>query len=104
MVKNFEQILYIDDVKRKSFGTSSVKVLLYTGYERCLPFIREHHLTTRADEQRFITHYRKVLSEELAKRQKELDQHYANVESDVKMLLDAEEEYQIVRFEHIDAL
>lgn len=56
VVKNFKQILYVNDVKRKTFGFSFVKVLPYTGYECCLSFIREHRLTKRADEQRFITH------------------------------------------------
>ena len=75
VIRNFEQILYINNVKRKSLGTSSVKVLPYTGYEKCLNYIREHHLTCKADEQRFITHYRKVLANELAERQKDFDKH-----------------------------
>lgn len=103
VVKNFEKILYINDVKRKSLGTSSVKVLPYTGYQKCLPYIREHHLTSKADEQRFINHYRKVLSEELGKRQKDYDKHYSKVASEVRSMMNTCE-YEIVRFEHIDVL
>ncbi len=104
VVKNFEQILYVNDVKRKALGTSSVKVLPFTGFERCIPFIRNHHLCSKADEQRFVTHYKKVLSEELADRQREFDAHYDEIESEVRYLMNAEEEWEIVRFEHIDAL
>lgn len=68
-----------------------------------MPFISEHHLASRADEQRFIAHYRKVPSEEFAEMQKEFDAHYAEVESEVRMLRDSEE-HVMVRFEHIDAL
>ena len=101
VVKNFEQILYVCDVKRKSLGTSSVKVLPYTGYEKCLNYIREHHLTCKADEQRFITHYRKVLKKELSKRQEDFDKHYFKVKSEVESLMNSEN-YEIVRFEHLD--
>ena len=61
VVKNFEEILSICNVKRKSHGSSSVKVLPFTGYSNCLGYIKDHHLSTRADEQRFINHYKKVL-------------------------------------------
>ena len=57
VVKNFEDILYVCDVKRKKHN-SSVAVLPNTGYEKCLKYIREHHLTCQADEGRFIRHYR----------------------------------------------
>ncbi len=102
VIKNFEQILYVCNVKRKALGSSSVKVLPYTAYEQCLPFIKDHHLTSKADEQRFINHYRKVLQKELAERQKDFDANYREVESEVKYLMNAEDEYEIVRFEHID--
>lgn len=101
VVENFEDILYVCDVKRKSLGNSSVKVLPYTGYKKCLPYIREHHLTSKADEQVFVDYYRKVLSEELGKRQKDYDKHYSEVASEVKTLMNTDE-YEIVRFEHID--
>lgn len=102
VVKNFEQILYVCNVKRKALGSSSVKVLPYTAYEQCLPFIRDHHLTSRADEQRFINHYKQVLSNELTERQKEFDANYREIELEVKCLINTEDEYEIVRFEHID--
>lgn len=101
VVKNFEEILFINDVKRKKFN-SDVAVLPNTGYEKCLDYIRNHHLTTKADEGRFIRHYRKVLSEELAQRQKEYNQHYLTVESEVKSLIHADE-WEVVRFEHSNA-
>ena len=101
VVKNFEQILYVCDVKRKSLGNSSVNVLPYTGYEKCLNYIREHHLTSRGDEQRFINHYKKVLSKELGKRQEDFDKHYFKVKSEVESLMNSEN-YEITRFEHLD--
>lgn len=101
-MKNFEDILYVCDVKRKKFGNSSVPVLPYTGYEKCLDYIRNHHLSCKADEQRFITHYRKVLSKEISERQKEFDKHYNAVELGVKALMNTQN-YEIVRFEHINA-
>ncbi len=59
-------------------------------------------ITCKADEQRFITHYRKVLSKELASRQKEFDNHYNDVELGVRALMNSGE-YEVVRFEHINA-
>lgn len=101
VVKNFEEILHINGVKRKSHGNSSVKVLPYTGYTKCLDYIRNHHLSTRADEQRFINHYKKVLKNELSKRQSDYDNHYFEIESKVNsMMINCE--YEVVRFEHID--
>ena len=101
VVKNFEDILYVCDVKRKKFN-SNVPVLPNTGYTKCLDYIRNHHLTCKADEQRFITHYRKVLVNELSDRQTEYDKHYRNVEVEVKSLMDADD-YEFVRFEHLNA-
>ena len=62
----------------------------------------EHHLTCKADEQRFINHYRKVLQNELAERQKDFDANYREVESEVKYLINTEDDSEIVRFEHIN--
>lgn len=104
VVKNFENILYVCDVKRKAIGNSTVKVLPYDGIKRCMPFIRDHHLCSRADEQRFADHYKKVLSEELAERQKEFDSNYREIELEVEYLMDAEDDWEIVRFEHMDVL
>ena len=101
VVKNFEEILYINDVKRKSLGNSSVKVLSYTDYEKCLSYIRNHHLTTKADEQRFINHYRKVLEKELSKRQEDYDKHYFKVKEEVDILKNSGD-YEVVKFEHIN--
>ena len=101
VVKNFEEILRICNVKRKSHGSSSVKVLPYTGYTKCLDYISDHHLSTRADEQRFINHYKKVLGSEISKRQSDYDRHYFEVESRVKSMMD-DSEYEVGRFEHID--
>lgn len=101
VVKNFEEILSICNVKRKSHGSSSVKVLPFTGYSNCLGYIKDHHLSTRADEQRFINHYKKVLKNELSKRQSDYDNHYFEIESKVNsMMINCE--YEVVRFEHID--
>ncbi|MBR2558406.1 MAG: hypothetical protein IKE95_08595, partial [Methanobrevibacter sp.] len=47
VVNNFENILYVCEVKRKKHN-SSVAVLPNTGYNKCLKFIREHHLTCKA--------------------------------------------------------
>ena len=101
VVKNFEEILHINGVKRKSHGNSSVKVLPYTGYTKCLDYIRNHHLSTRADEQRFINHYKKVLKSEISKRQSDYDNHYFEIKSKVNSMMD-NCEYEVVRFEHID--
>ena len=46
----------------------------------------------------------KVLSQKLAERQGEFDNHNDEFESEVKYLMDTEDEWEIVRFEHIDAL
>ena len=101
VVKNFEEILSICNVKRKSHGSSSVKVLPFTGYSNCLGYIKDHHLSTRADEQRFINHYKKVLKSELSNRQSDYDNHYFEIESKVNsMMINCE--YEVVRFEHID--
>lgn len=100
VVDSFEEILKICEVKRKKIN-SNVAVLPNTGYKRCLKFIREHHLTTKADEQRFINHYKKVLANELSDRQTEYDKHYLEVESEVRSMMN-DGEYEVVRFEHID--
>ena len=101
VVKSFESILKICGVKRKKFGNSSVRVLPNTGYTKCLYYIRNHHLSTRADEQRFINHYKKVLKSEMSKRQSDYDNHYFEIESKVNsMMINCE--YEVVRFEHID--
>ena len=101
VVKNFEDILYVCDVKRKKFN-SNVAVLPNTGYTKCLEFIRNHHLTTPADEERFIQHYRKVLANELSDRQTEYDKHYREVEAEVQSLMYADD-YEVVRFQHLNA-
>ncbi len=103
VVECFEEILKICDVKRKRHGNSSVRVLPFNGYTKCLKYIREHHLTCKADEKRFITHYKKVLSQELAQRQHQYDKHYHKVESEVKSLMSSDQ-WEVVKFEHIDAL
>lgn len=101
VIAQFENILKICEVKRKSHGSSNVKVLPYTGYTKCLDYIREHHLTTKNDEQRFITHYKKVLSKEIAKRQEEYDKHYFKIKEEVDILKNSGD-YEIVRFKHIN--
>lgn len=101
VVKSFESILKICDVKRKKFGNSSVRVLPNTGYTKCLDYIRNHHLSTRADEQRFINHYKKVLKSEISKRQSDYDNHYFEIKSKVESMM-INYEYEVVRFEHID--
>lgn len=100
VVKDFEQILSVCDVKRKKHN-SSVAVLPYTGYEKCMKYIREHHMTCRADEQRFVNHYRKVLKSELSERQAEWNQHYAKIESQVKAMI-ATDSFEVVRFTHFN--
>lgn len=100
VVRNFEEILYVCDVKRKKHN-SSVAVLPYTGYDKCMKYIREHHMTCRADEGRFVRYYRKVLSEEIAERQVEWDKHYAEIESQVKSMI-ATDGFEVVRFTHFD--
>ena len=45
-----------------------------------------------------------MLSDELAKRQKEFDANYSKVESEIRYLMNTEKDYEIVRFQHIDAL
>lgn len=100
VVKNFEDILYVCDVKRKKHN-SSVAVLPNTGYEKCLKYIREHHLTCRADEGRFIRHYRKVLSEEVAQRQSQWNQKYIEVESQISAMVESDP-FEIVRFTYFD--
>ncbi len=101
VISQFESILKICEVKRKSHGNSSVRVLPYTGYTKCLDYIREHHLTTKNDEQRFITHYKKILSKEIAKRQEDYDKHYFKVKEEVDILKNSGD-YEIVRFEYIN--
>ena len=101
VISQFESILKICEVKRKSHGNSSVKVLPYTGYTKCLDYIREHHLTTKNDVQRFITHYRKVLSKEIAQRQEDYDKHYFEIKEEVDTLKNSGD-YEIVRFKHIN--
>lgn len=101
VVENFEDILYVCDVKRKKFN-SNVAVLPNKGYLKCLKLIRENHLTTKTDEQRFINHYKKVLANELSDRQAEYDKHYREVEAEVRSLMYADD-YEVVRFEHLNA-
>ena len=100
VVKNFEEILYVCDVKRKKHN-SSVAVLPNTGYEKCIKYIREHHLTCKADEGRFIRHYRKVLAEEIAERQSEWDQKYIEVESQINAMVESDP-FEIVKFTYFD--
>ena len=101
VVNSFESILKICDVKRKKFGNSTVAVLPNTGYTKCLNYIRNHHLSTRADEQRFINHYKKVLKSEMSKRQSDYDNHYFKIKSKVESMMN-DCEYEVIRFEHID--
>ena len=101
VVENFEEILFICGVKKKKFN-SSVAVLEPFGFEKCLPMIRDHHLTTKADEQRFIAYYHKVVAEQIAQRQVEYDNHYFEVESEVKGLMNTNQ-WEVVRFEHLNA-
>lgn len=101
VISDFEDILHVCDVRRKKFGNSSVAVLPYTGYEKCLKYVREHHMTCGADEQRFVNHYRKVLKRELSERQAEWDKHYAEIESQVKSMI-ATDGFEVVRFTHFD--
>lgn len=101
VVENFEEILKICEVKRKKFN-SNIAVLPNTGYTKCLEFIRNHHLTTTADESRFIQHYKKVLANELSDRQTEYDKQYRKVEAEVRSLMGADG-YEVVRFEHLNA-
>lgn len=100
VIKNFENILYVCDVKRKKHN-SSVAVLPYDGYLKCLNYIADHHLTTLADEQRFINHYKKVLASEISQRQVEYDKRYLEVKSKVKSMMSSGN-YEVVRYEHID--
>ena len=100
VVKNFEEILYVCDVKRKKHN-SSVKVLPYTGYEQCMEYIRSHSLTSKADEKRFIRHYKKVLSKEISKRQSEWDKKYFEMEKQVKAMMKTDE-FEIVRYTYFD--
>lgn len=101
VVENFNEIISICGVKKKKFN-SSVAVLEPFGFEKCLPMIRDHHLTTKADEQRFIAHYHKVVAEQIAQRQVEYDNHYFEVESEVKGLMNTNQ-WEVVRFEHLNA-
>ena len=100
VVKNFEEILYVCDVKRKKHN-SSVKVLPYTGYEQCMEYIRSYSLTSKADEKRFIRHYKKVLSKEISKRQSEWDKKYFEMEKQVKAMMKTDE-FEIVRYTYFD--
>ena len=100
VVKNLEEILYVCDVKRKKHN-SSVRVLPYTGYEQCMEYIRNHHLTSKADEDRFIHYYKKVLSKEISKRQSEWDQKYFEVEKQVKAMMKTDE-FEMVRYTYFD--
>ena len=100
VVKNFEEILYVCDVKRKKHN-SSVSVLPFTGFEQCMEYIRSHSLTSKADEKRFIRHYKKVLSKEISKRQSEWDQKYFEVEKQVKAMMKTDD-FEIIRYTHFD--
>ena len=89
VLKDFEQILYICDVKRKKHH-SSVAVLPYNGYTKCLKYIRDHPLTSiPEDEDRFIQEYSRVLEKEIATRQEEYDQRYFKVKAEAEALMSA---------------
>ena len=104
VVKNFEQILHICDVKRKKHN-SSVAVLPYNSYFKCLKYIRDHPLTSiPEDEERFINHYNSVLKKEIAKRQEEYDQRYFEVKAKMESLMSDGGNFEIVKFEHLDVL
>lgn len=100
VVKNFEEILYVCDVKRKKHN-SSVAVLPYGGYNKCMKYLQNHHLVSKADERRFIDYYNKVLSKELSHRQCDYDKKYLEVKSNVERLME-NDNYDVVRFEHIN--
>ncbi|MBR2557338.1 MAG: hypothetical protein IKE95_03060 [Methanobrevibacter sp.] len=104
VVQDFEQILYICDVKRKKHN-SSVAVLPYNGYTKCLKYIRDHPLTSiPEDEERFIEHYNRVLSKEIGARQEEYDKRYFEMKDEVEALMSAGVNYEVVEFKHIDVL
>lgn len=104
VVKNFEQILHICDVKRKKHN-SSVAVLPYNGYTKCLKYIRDHPLTSiPEDEDRFIEHYNSVLAKEIAQRQEEYDKRYFKVKAEVESLMNNGEQTVVVPFKHLDVL
>ena len=104
VVKNLEQILHICDVKRKKHN-SSVTVLPYNGYTKCLKYIRDHPLTSiPEDEDRFIKEYNRVLEKEIAARQDEYDQRYFEVKAEVESLMSAGDQTVVVPFKHLDVL
>ena len=100
VISQFESILKICEIKRKSHGNSSVKVLPFNGYEKAYGYLDDHHLVNRADIKRFVKHYNDVLASELSRRQADYDRHYFEIESQVKNMLN--DQYEIERFEHID--
>ena len=103
VLKDFEQILYVCDVKRKKHN-SSVAVLPYNGYTKCLKYIRDHPLTTTEDENLFINQYNSVLRKEIAARQDEYDQRYFKVKAEAEFLMNAGEQTVVVPFNHLDVL
>ena len=48
-------------------------------------------MTTKADEQRFVAYYHKMVDEQIAQRQIEYDNHYIDVESEVKNLMNTDQ-------------
>ncbi|WP_406537006.1 hypothetical protein [Methanobrevibacter sp.] len=103
VVDNFFDIITACGVKKKKFN-SSVAVLEPFGYKKCLPLIRDHHLTTKEDEQRFIAYYEKVMTDQINQRQEEYDQRYFKVKAEAESLMNSGDDYEIVKFEHLDVL
>ena len=103
VVDNFWDIVTACGVKKKKFN-SSVAVLEPYGYKKCLPLIRDHHLTTKEDEQRFIAYYEKVMTDQINQRQEEYDQRYFKVKAEAESLMNSGDDYEIVKFEHLDVL
>ena len=78
VIRDFDLILGINRVDKTygAFIDDKIPVLPANGYQECLQFIREQPLTTKSDEDRFITHYNKMRRKDLDKRQKIFDEEY----------------------------
>jgi hypothetical protein len=78
VVRDFDLILKINRVDKTygAFIDDKIPVLPANGYQECLQFIREQPLTTKSDEDCFITHYNKMRRKDLDKRQKIFDEEY----------------------------
>ena len=80
VVRDFDLVLEVNRVHRDygSYVDDKIPVLPEYGYQNCLKFIREQPLTTKADEDRFISHYNKMRQQDLDKRQKIFNNQYYN--------------------------